>query len=342
MASVKTTLLVLSDTHGLEYRPQDWPIRHVDVAIHCGDLTEESKIKELQTSLELLKHLNADTKLVIAGNHDFTLDEDTFRNKVGTADPGITLDLFKREFGNFGAVRQMFETEDVRAAGIVFRDEGIHSFKLKNGAKLTVYASPWTPSLTEHNWGYQYRPCEGGNVFDTAKIGNEVDLFMTHGPPRGIMDYTDSRQRAGCPDLFKAIARARPRLHCFGHIHEGWGAKFVAWKSPISDNPSYFTDIDNDGSLVVERLASLKPGKFDTEESLTEKATKEKHYRGQGFCSTSHCMEDMNPLKPGQNTLFINASIESLEEGRSQLPWIVDIELERAVRSDGTNGEKLK
>ncbi|KAI0133555.1 hypothetical protein BJ170DRAFT_606663 [Xylariales sp. AK1849] len=59
------------------------------------------------------------------------------------------------------------------------------------------------------------------------------------------MDYTDSKQRAGCPHLFGAIRRAKPLLHCFGHIHEGWGSKLVTWRDKISERPSHFTDIDN-------------------------------------------------------------------------------------------------
>jgi Icc-related predicted phosphoesterase len=27
----------------------------------------------------------------------------------------------------------------------------------------------------------------------------------------------------GCPDLLAALRRLRPRLHVFGHIHEGYG-----------------------------------------------------------------------------------------------------------------------
>ena len=37
---VKTRFLILSDTHGLEYRLDEKPLQHADVAIHCGDLTE--------------------------------------------------------------------------------------------------------------------------------------------------------------------------------------------------------------------------------------------------------------------------------------------------------------
>ena len=335
MASIKTSFLIMSDTHGLENKPEDWPLRSVDVAVHCGDLTEDSKIEEFRSSLDLLRHTKADLKLVIAGNHDFTLDTPTFRSKIHIATPLLDMDLVRREFGDFGQTRQMFESEEVKSADIMFLEEGTHSFVLKNGARLTVYASPWTPSsatvMSEHRWGFQYVSWEGERMFENGKIGNEVDLVMTHGPPMGIMDYTDARRRAGCPSLFAAVARARPRLHCFGHIHEGWGAKLVSWKDPVLEKPSFMTDIDNDQSSVLEKLATIKPRKFDTEDMLKEKADKEQRYREQRFCSTSHCKENSNALNDGQQTLFVNASIESIEEDRLQLPWIVDLDLNKAT-----------
>jgi Icc-related predicted phosphoesterase len=52
---------------------------------------------------------------------------------------------------------------------------------------------------------------------------------------------TADKQRAGCGDLFAAVARARPRVHCFGHFHEGWGAKKVAWRgAEASEKPESF------------------------------------------------------------------------------------------------------
>lgn len=122
--------------------------------------------------------------------------------------------LIRKFHGNYGEVRKLFG--EGKETGITFLDEDIHSFRLQNGALLDVYASPYTPSCGD--WGLQYHRDLGHDF----RIGN-VDIVMTHGPPKGIMDRTDSGQRAGCQHLFKAIARAqdRPLMHCFGRIHEG-------------------------------------------------------------------------------------------------------------------------
>ncbi|KAB8239739.1 uncharacterized protein BDW43DRAFT_259020 [Aspergillus alliaceus] len=44
------------------------------VAIHFGDLTTESKFEENRAAIRLLANINAPLELVIASNHDITLD----------------------------------------------------------------------------------------------------------------------------------------------------------------------------------------------------------------------------------------------------------------------------
>ena len=322
-AFVKTRFLILSDTHGMELRAEDKPSQHADVAIHCGDLTEESKLEEFKVSIRMLKDIHASLKLVIAGNHDFTMDIPAFRKKVADARPALEPDLVRKVYGDYGDARQIFE--DARAVGIIFLDEGNHDFILENGAILKVYASPWTPSLGD--WGFQYTPRKRQKF----EITQGTDLVITHGPPRGIMDYTESKQRAGCPDLFEAIARARPRLHCFGHIHEGWGAKLITWRDQLTEKPSHFTDIDNDKSVLVEKLSGLRQSQFDTAEVKRLKLIKAEACRGERCCTTTHCAGDANPLEFGKQTLFVNAAIEGTEEHPLQMPWLVELELLRAA-----------
>lgn len=316
---IRTRFLVLSDTHAGRVGVPDLP---VDVAIHCGDLTDESKMDEFRTSLELLQTINAPLKLVIAGNHDFTLDIPAFRKIIAGADSSITPEEIKRAYGDFGDAEQLLV--EASRNGIVFLGEGIHHFNLQNGASLTVYASPFTPSK-EAGGGFQFRRGEyhDFNIGD----GRAVDVVITHGPPKGVLDFTDSRERGGCEHLFAAIARARPRLHCFGHIHEGWGAKLVAWRDHPGENPTHFTDIDNGSSVLLDSLSTIGPGKWDTPETILEKEARKRAFMMDGYRSTSHCALDEHPLELGRKTLFVNAAIEALDKEETQLPWVVDIEL---------------
>ncbi|KAJ5197860.1 uncharacterized protein N7498_006977 [Penicillium cinerascens] len=300
-AGIKTRFLLISDTHGLDRLPDSVLRQHADVAIHCGDLTTESKLDEYKASIRLLQAVNDPLKLVIAGNHDFTLDIPVFQRKVAEAQPRLDHRLVEKTYGYNGEARGLFTD----AIGITFLDEGTHPFRLRNGASLSVYASPYTPSLGD--WGFQYHPDQGHEFFI-----HDIDVAITHGPPKGIMDYTNSGQRAGCPYLFEAITRARPRMHCFGHIHEAWGAKLVTWRHRISQNPSHLTDIDNEKSVIVDRLSNVR--------SSME------------FATTSHCSGDPSRLEWGSQTLFVNASIDGTQTLPIQPPWLVDIELPPASR----------
>lgn len=255
--AVNTSILILSDTHGMAL-DELLPSPRADVAIHCGDLTEESKLDEMRTTLELLKKLDAPLKLVIAGNHDFTLDIPSFKQKVEDARPPLEPALVKKEYGDYGEAERLFL--EAQEHGIRLLREGTHHLVLSNGAGLTVYASPYTPSLGD--WGFQYKP-DQGHVYNIEK---GTDIAITHGPPRGVLDRTNGRERGGSSELFAAVATSRPRVHCFGHIHEGWGAKMITWREAQSHQPSHLTDIDNGKSKVVEILNTILPGKYETPE----------------------------------------------------------------------------
>lgn len=72
--------LIISDTHGKniwEERKQMPP--KVDVVLHCGDLSQIGGLSEYRTTMEMLGKIPAELKLVIAGNHDLSLDRKWWR-----------------------------------------------------------------------------------------------------------------------------------------------------------------------------------------------------------------------------------------------------------------------
>jgi Icc-related predicted phosphoesterase len=72
-----------------------------------------------------------------------------------------------------------------------------------------------------------------------ARIPETTDVLLTHGPPMGILDRTSRGERVGCEALREAVARVRPRLHVFGHIHEAYGTHEEA--GTLFVNPSTCT-----------------------------------------------------------------------------------------------------
>jgi len=139
--TVTTRILILSDTHGHASLLSPLPeTLNLDVVIHSGDLSQYGSISDYQATLSLLSSLPAPLKLVIPGNHELTLNP-----------------LFPSSNKNFTvAERQELHTQalafwtgaEAREKGILYLSPGFHDFILENGARLRLYATPYTPFPT--------------------------------------------------------------------------------------------------------------------------------------------------------------------------------------------------
>lgn len=145
---VKTRFLIISDTHSSNpsqneqndapFRP---PLPKADVLLHCGDLTMIGHIDEYKQTLDMLEEIDADLKLVIAGNHDISLDE-AYYKRMGAHMQGKRYDAdMPRQ------ARELWTGARAKKAGVTYLDEGTHTFTLPNGARLSVYASPYQPEF---------------------------------------------------------------------------------------------------------------------------------------------------------------------------------------------------
>ncbi|CAB9512466.1 Metallophosphoesterase domain-containing protein 1 [Seminavis robusta] len=94
----------------------------------------------------------------------------------------------------------------------------------KQPKTLSIYGSPWSPEF--YDWAFNVARGEPSWKI-WSKIPSGTDILVTHGPPLGRGDQCDHGGRAGCYDLLEQVQnRVRPRLHIFGHIHEGYGTSF--------------------------------------------------------------------------------------------------------------------
>lgn len=84
---------------------------------------------------------------------------------------------------------------------------------------------------------------------------------ITHGPPYGILDATVHGANVGCESLLAHLPKLRPRLHVFGHIHEGHGVETRAW---ADDEQTIFVNAANwpAGKLVDGRGQKFGHGSF--------------------------------------------------------------------------------
>jgi hypothetical protein len=101
-------------------------------------------------------------------------------------------------------------------AGIVYlQDSGITI----SGARF--WGSPWQPAFND--WAFNL-PRGKALAQKWARIPDDTDVLIPHGPPAGFGDQTGyAGNRTGCEDLLVAVERVKPRMHLFGHIHDAGG-----------------------------------------------------------------------------------------------------------------------
>ena len=120
---------------------------------------------------------------------------------------------------------------------VKYLQDSATSITFSNGRCLNVFGSAWTP--TPGTWAFQYS--RGEDVW-TGKIPDDTDILVTHMPPRFHLDIAGF----GDDNLLKELWRTRPKLHVFGHIHEGWGKDFLiydqfeAWYEDLSRGSAGF------------------------------------------------------------------------------------------------------
>lgn len=146
--AISTRILIISDTHDTpllarddrdEYQAFRKPLPSADVLIHSGDMTMTGQLHQYEKTLDLLREVDAPVKLVIAGNHDRTLDLTWMKNNPHGLDM-----TWEERHTQWQEARKMWTSPDGRAQreGVTFLDEGVHSVELKNGARITVCTRP--------------------------------------------------------------------------------------------------------------------------------------------------------------------------------------------------------
>lgn len=154
-----------------------------DLLICTGDISLHGEERIVRDFDAWLGELPHRHKLLIAGNHDFNFESRP-------------------------------ESRAWIRNAIYLQDEGA------TVAGLRVWGSPWSPRFFD--WAFNVDRGEPSRrIWERIPPGTE--LLLTHGPPFGVLDRTARGEAVGCEELRKAVARLRPRVHVFGHIHEDPG-----------------------------------------------------------------------------------------------------------------------
>lgn len=74
--------------------------------------------------------------------------------------------------------------------------------------------------------GFSIHPNNAVELWNNVPAG--LDILITHNPPHGIMDKVQNGNFCvGSKRLRHAVGLLEPKIHIFGHIHEGHGNKIV-------------------------------------------------------------------------------------------------------------------
>merc|ERR1712232_1106156 len=174
-----------------------------------------SKYGETDTILDLNNYFKEQGKqnyahvLCVAGNHDRTFDIEYYNREA--------------KIQNDSSIATAFDPIKTKALLQDCKYLEDSTYVLADG-DIEVYGSPWTPEY--FNWAFMLP--RGKPIKDIwSKIPSSTDVLITHGPPLGRGDMTIRSGRAGCYHLLREVQdRIKPRLHVFGHIHEGSGTTF--------------------------------------------------------------------------------------------------------------------
>lgn len=194
---MKKRITFISDTHTKHDKVSGF-LTGGDILVHAGDLTSRGYITEIENFMKWYDKIdNYDTKVFICGNHDFGFQDENEKVK-GLLTGYKTIDYLEDELMMVGGENY----EDM----------------------IKIWGTPWQPEF--HNWAFNLP--RGEKIKEKwDMIPANTDILITHGPPMGKLDYVPYNNiNVGCEELMKRVQEIKPKIHVFGHIHEGYGYVF--------------------------------------------------------------------------------------------------------------------
>lgn len=189
--------------------------KDVDIVVHTGDAECHYK-EEFEAFLEWYSAYPVEHKIYVAGNHDIFIEQN---------------EKYCKAF---------------------FESSGVHYLQKSsvtiNGLKF--YGDPICPRFG--NWAFMTDRSKMDSHWE--KIPKDVNVLLTHTPPKGILDLTENRgyelEMCGCSALEKRVKKYQHlKLHCFGHIHN--------FKHVIN------TGLKMRDGIIFSNAASVEDGRFD-------------------------------------------------------------------------------
>lgn len=166
-------MVCVSDTGKASAKDGAFKLPPGDILIHAGDLTSQGSLSELRKTVEWIEAAPYEVKIVVAGEHDVTLDED-FYHEYGSY-------FHNQDLQDAGACRALFED----CPSILYLEHGAASVRLRSGARFRVFGSPYSPvdkrDGNGKRWAFQYAPEKATSIWEGVPY--DVDVCVTHTPP---------------------------------------------------------------------------------------------------------------------------------------------------------------
>lgn len=214
----------MSDTHMLHRTLQPHHMRAADILVHTGDFTNNGSEEEFADFNDWLGTQRPRYKniVVICGNHEF---------RVHPLHPdALSRDFARQRLPN---ATHVLHHEIATIEGITFfgspwcpwsehEDPDIPPYH----AQLQDVLARWSRSPDARPYLHPSGACPP-HLFDHIPADARIDVLLTHGPPRGILDEMEGTSRS-----WGSSARLRQRIeggrlslgaHLFGHLHEQRG-----------------------------------------------------------------------------------------------------------------------
>ena len=178
----------ISDTHS--YHDLLEIPNNIDMVIHSGDCSNVrdpyNNEPEVRRFIDWYSELPIPIKIYVAGNHDSSIE------------------------------KKLVTKEDFYNNGIIYLEDDFTHI-----AGFKIHGSPITPSFG--NWSFM-KSRDKLDKHWSRSIDDDVDILITHTPPKGILDISEDRdgslEYCGCKALKRhVITRIKPKLMLFGHIH---------------------------------------------------------------------------------------------------------------------------
>lgn len=205
-------IVAMSDTHGMHRK---FTVPDGDVFLHCGDFTNVGELDQVKDFNAWLGELPHKHKIVIAGNHDLSLER-----APELTEPMLTNCTYLRD------------------SGIEIPSDEKYDDCGDQYDSIKIWGSPYTPFFSSDFWVF-HKKGQRALREHWAQIPENLDILITHGPPNRILDQTLEGDYAGDSELLDKLSSLDkpPRYHLFGHIHEGYGKRLMLRNPDRWDGP---------------------------------------------------------------------------------------------------------